>query len=77
MRSFLIGSLLALSQAQTIVQIAQADPELRFLVDALVAGGLVETLNGCVPAACGLSRERAHLLCRACPSILCLVGNAW
>jgi len=49
MRSFLIGSLLALSQAQTIVQIAQADPELRFLVDALVAGGLVETLNGTGP----------------------------
>jgi hypothetical protein len=28
------------------VQIAQADPELRALVDALIAGGLVETLSG-------------------------------
>ena len=31
---------------QNIVQTAQADPELRALVDAIVAGGLAQTLSG-------------------------------
>ena len=29
-----------------VVETAQADPELRALVDAVVAGGLVQTLSG-------------------------------
>lgn len=51
MRASLIvaaAAALACAQAQTIVQLALADPELATLVFALEAGGLVETLNGCV-----------------------------
>jgi len=42
----LAAAALAAAQTQNIVQIAQADPELRALVDALIAGGLVDTLSG-------------------------------
>lgn len=38
------SSLLSLSL--TVVETAQADPNLRALVDAVVAGGLVQTLSG-------------------------------
>jgi uncharacterized surface protein with fasciclin (FAS1) repeats len=41
-----VSASLAAAQSQTIVQIAEATPELADLVDAVVAGGLVNTLNG-------------------------------
>ena len=46
--SLILAAGVALVRSQTIVEIAARDPELQTLVFALEAGGLVETLNGCV-----------------------------
>lgn len=44
-----ITALAAVAVAQNIVQVAESTPELRFLVDAVVAGGLVSALEGAGP----------------------------
>jgi len=47
-KTVILSTFIAASMAQqrNIVETAQADPELRALVDAVVAGGLVQTLSG-------------------------------
>ena len=44
--SLALCSAIASAQTQNIVQVAQATPELRVLVDALIAGNLTGALSG-------------------------------
>jgi len=63
-----LSTTLGAAQSQTIVQIAEATPELADLVDAVVAGGLVNTLNGCVQGAAGWAAISLCVRCNASAS---------